>query len=110
MEYMDGGDLSDLMKDNSNLPLDFKIHYLLQIADVLNALHQPEKNLNPFGIDYNPIIYSDIKPQNILLKTKFIKDSNIEKYPDLKIIDFGVSGIKGKNAFGGIHVYMQILN
>ena len=24
MEYMDGGDLSDLMENNSNLPLDFK--------------------------------------------------------------------------------------
>ena len=105
MEYMDGGDLSDLMEDNSNLPLDFKIHCLLQIADGLNALHEPEKNLNPFGIDYNPIIHSDLKPQNILLKTKFINDSNIEKYPDLKIIDFGVSGIKGKNVFGGTCLY-----
>ena len=28
MEYMDGGDLSDLKEDNSNLPLDFKIHCL----------------------------------------------------------------------------------
>ena len=103
MEYMDGGDLSDLMKVNSSLPLEFKIHCLLQIADGLNALHEPMNNLNPFGIDYNPINHFDLKPQNILLKTKFIKEANIENYPDLKIIDFGASGIIGKddNQFGG---------
>ena len=29
IEYMDGGDLSDLMEEKSNLLLDFKIHCLL---------------------------------------------------------------------------------
>ena len=33
MEYLSGGDLEEVMKNNKNLPLDSKIHILLEIAD-----------------------------------------------------------------------------
>ena len=85
MEYLEGGDLEKAMRNDTNFPLDFKIHILLEIADGLIALHNPKEYLNPHGISHSPIVHGDLKPSNILL-TK-------ERYPNVKITDFGVSGI-----------------
>ena len=85
MEYLSGGDLEEVMKNNKNLPLDSKIHILLEIADGLIALHNPNEYLNPLGIDHSPIVHGDLKPANILLTEG--------RYPNVKITDFGISGI-----------------
>ena len=88
MEYLSGGNLAEAIEKN-NLSLDTKIHILLEIADGLIALHNPKEYLNPLGIDHSPIVHGDLKPANILLTH--------EKYPKVKITDFGLSGIiKGK--------------
>lgn len=85
MEYLDGGDLAKAINSNEIIPLDYKIHILLEIADGLIALHNPKEYLNPLGIDHSPIVHGDLKPSNILLKDG--------RYPNVKITDFGISGI-----------------
>ena len=79
MEYMKGGNLSNVLYNNKNLSLQFKIYCLFEICNGLELLH--EKN----------IIHGDLKSINILLDKKYNGDDN---YPTLKLSDFGLSGIK----------------
>ena len=92
MEYLDGGDLTKVIDSNEIIPLDYKIHILLEIADGLIALHNPKEYLNPLGIDHSPIVHGDLKPSNILLKDG--------RYPNVKITDFGISGIVKEKLIG----------
>ena len=85
MEYLSGGNLEEKMSRNEIIPFDSKIHILLEIADGLIALHNPQEYLNPLGIDHSPIVHADLKPANILLSE--------DRYPNVKITDFGISGI-----------------
>ena len=79
MEYMKVGSLANVIYNNKNLSLYFKIYCLFEICNGLQFLH-----------DRN-IIHGDLKSLNILLDKEYEGESN---YPILKISDFGLSGIK----------------
>ena len=79
MEYMEGGNLTNVIYNNKKLTLYFKIYCLFQICDGLQFLHDRQ------------IIHGDLKSLNILLDKKY---NGGENYPTLKLSDFGMSGIK----------------
>jgi 3-phosphoinositide dependent protein kinase-1 len=54
MEYVERGELSDVIK-NRSLPLNLVKHYIAEIVNALESLHA--KN----------IVHRDLKPQNILI-------------------------------------------
>jgi len=74
MEFIDGIDLEEILKKEGNpgLSEDKVVRYALQILDVLAYLH----NQNP------PVIYRDIKPSNIMIRTS-------DERPIL--VDFGIA-------------------
>jgi len=73
MEYIDGVALSDLFDiHNQQFPLDLIIHIGKQVSDVIAFLHTREPH---------PIIYRDLKPGNILIKSDHT----------VKLIDFGTA-------------------
>ena len=80
MEYMEGGNLTNVIYNNKNISLYFKIYCLFQICDGLKFLHDKQ------------IIHGDLKSLNILLDTKYNGDD--KDFPTLKLTDFGISGIK----------------
>jgi serine/threonine protein kinase len=55
MAYVDGGDLTQLMRKEGRLPLDRVLHIMRQLAAALAAAH---------GVN---VVHRDLKPQNILL-------------------------------------------
>lgn len=69
MEYIDGGSLDALVRQEGPLPPKRAIHLICQVAEALQALHDRKT------------MHLDIKPANILLR-----DEN-----DVVLIDFGVS-------------------
>ena len=77
MEYLDGGDLEKLVKDN-NAPLSEAkaLSLIVPIAHAVCLLHSGEKR----------ILHLDIKPDNIVMKTDEISGTS---YPVL--IDFGTA-------------------
>ena len=79
MEYMEGGNLTNVIYNNKKLTLYFKVYCLFQICDGLKFLHDRQ------------IIHGDLKSLNILLDSKY---DGGENYPTLKLTDFGISGIK----------------
>lgn len=73
MEFIEGNTLeTEVLKEQSYLPLGTVIHYALQIADVLDYLH----NQKP-----SPIIFRDLKPANVM----------ITREGRVKLIDFGIA-------------------
>ncbi len=74
MEYLDGGSLSDRMKDG--LTLSEAIAVVVQIADALQFAHD------------NGVVHRDLKPGNILFRGK--------KTPVLT--DFGIARVAGSDA------------
>lgn len=56
LEYIDGGTLADLMRDQRQLPLEIVLKIALELADALSRAHHLK------------IIHRDIKPANILLQ------------------------------------------
>jgi len=69
MEYHGGGTLADLVKDGGGLPERQAVHYIRQIADALQYIH--ERSMN----------HLDVKPGNVLLDEK----------GNAMLIDFGLS-------------------
>lgn len=68
MEYVDGRNLNDFLKENP--PLTERKKVLLQLLEVIEYIHK------------NDIIHNDIKPGNILIS--YLNN-------DVKLIDFGLS-------------------
>lgn len=77
MEYLDGGDLEKLVKDNKGPLSEAKaLSLIVPIAHAVCLLHSGEKR----------ILHLDIKPDNIVMKTDEISGTS---YPVL--IDFGTA-------------------
>ena len=73
MEYVDGSDLSALVKKNGPLPMDKAVNYILQAARGLEFAHA------------EGVVHRDIKPANLLL----------DKKGTVKILDMGLARIHG---------------
>lgn len=67
-QYIEGETLSNYVKVNGILKEDTIIHYSIQICDLIHYLHSNER----------PILYLDLKPDNIIITQS-----------ELKLIDFG---------------------
>jgi uncharacterized protein (TIGR03067 family) len=73
MEYVEGSDLSAIVKKDGPLPLDQAVNYILQTAQGLQAAHA------------EGIVHRDIKPANLLL----------DKKGTVKILDMGLARVGG---------------
>jgi serine/threonine protein kinase len=73
MQFVDGGDLSDLVKKSGPLSVEHACDYVLQAAKGLAFAHA------------EGVIHRDIKPANLLLDKKGI----------VKILDMGLARIEG---------------
>ena len=73
MEYVEGSDLSALVKKNGPLPVEQAVNFILQTARGLEAAHA------------EGIVHRDIKPANLLL----------DKKGTVKILDMGLARISG---------------
>lgn len=80
MEYIDGGDLEDLMKDDK-LKIIQSLDYAIQFCNGMEYAYEVSK-----------MVHRDIKPGNILLT----------KEGTLKITDFGVATTAQNEKFGGL--------
>ncbi len=69
MEYIDGPNLQQWLKQNKKLPLKLIINLFVQLLKALHTAHT------------NGIIHRDLKPENILVKTPH----------SLKLTDFGIA-------------------
>jgi serine/threonine protein kinase len=72
MEYVDGSDLSALVKQNGPFPVDQAVGYILQAARGLEFAHS------------EGVIHRDIKPANLL----------VDKKGTIKILDMGLARIE----------------
>ncbi len=73
MEYVDGHDLSALLRDRGPLPFDETIGYMIQAAEGLAYAHG------------EGIVHRDIKPANLL----------VDKRGAVKILDMGLARVDG---------------
>ncbi len=71
MDYIEGETLANVLKTDGPQPQELVVEWALQLCDVLDYLHTRQP----------PIIYRDMKPENVMLK------------PDgtIKLIDFGIA-------------------
>jgi outer membrane protein assembly factor BamB/predicted Ser/Thr protein kinase len=72
MEYINGSDLELLMSKTKELPLEKVIEWAIDLAEVLDYLH----NQRP-----DPIIFRDMKPSNVM----------IDSLGKVRLIDFGIA-------------------
>lgn len=83
MEYIEGRDLSKLLRDQGPLPIDLACNYIRQTAVGLHYAHQ------------NGLIHRDIKPHNLVVTHRHYKSQkqqdNSEAPGELKILDLGVA-------------------
>ncbi len=76
MEYIDGKDLSDVLRETGPLAAVRVCHVLVQVCSALVEAHS------------KGVIHRDIKPENILVSQQF-------DYPDfVKVLDFGLAKLK----------------
>lgn len=95
-EFIDGQNLCDYRKEVSSISQNQIINLACQVCDLINYLHSLEK----------PILYLDLKPNNII-----IKDGNI------KLIDFGsaisltkeetIESYQGTKGYAGPELYKK---
>nr|XP_026695246.1 receptor-interacting serine/threonine-protein kinase 1-like isoform X2 [Ciona intestinalis] len=75
MEFLEGGNLHDLIRSNEDLPWTERLRLLRELISAINYLHNHDKN--------KAFIHGDIKPPNTLLT----------KLRVLKLADFGAVNI-----------------
>src|SRR6202041_3110020 len=89
MEFVDGEDMSSLMRRIGRLPADKALEIARQVCAGLAAAHE------------HGIIHRDLKPANIMLDGR----------GRVRITDFGLAGLatemKGENARAGTPAYMS---
>lgn len=78
MEYVEGRDLSAIVKDRGPLPIDEAIHYIRQAAMGLGYAHS------------QGIVHRDIKPANLL----------VDALGTVKILDMGLARVDDDDAAG----------
>lgn len=90
MEYIDGKNLKEIIKEKGAFNLEDTLNYSLQIAEALQNAHR------------NHIVHRDIKPQNIMLTN----DKRI------KVTDFGIARAAttstvttSSNVLGSVHYF-----
>jgi len=82
MEYLEGQDLSELLKQRGRLPVHEAVEYILQACEAIGEAHS-------YGI-----VHRDIKPANLFLA------QGPGGAPTIKVLDFGVSKILDLDAQG----------
>jgi len=73
MEYLEGGDLAQVLAERGELPLGDAVGYLLQACEAIAEAHA-------LGI-----VHRDIKPANLFLARR------TSGKPSIKVLDFGIS-------------------
>jgi CheY-like chemotaxis protein/tRNA A-37 threonylcarbamoyl transferase component Bud32 len=73
MDYIEGWNLGDVIRQQGAFPLDFAVSMAIQICDGIAHAHA------------NGILHRDLKPANVLLKR------NDDREPVVKIVDFGLA-------------------
>lgn len=73
MEFIEGGDLADLLERNGKMSLQQAISLLIPIADALDYAHA------------RGVVHRDVKPGNVLLHTTSRSDWSA------KVVDFGIA-------------------
>ena len=76
MEYLEGLNLRQLLRESGPLPLDVVVNYVLQACEGLAEAHR------------DGVVHRDLKPANLFL-TKHLDGGDL-----LKILDFGVSKLR----------------
>ena len=78
MEYVEGEDLSDLIRAGA-LPVDQAVDIALAICETLQHAHTLEVTID--GKEYRGIVHGDIKPKNIRIDTQ----------NRVRVMDFGIA-------------------
>ncbi|HTA92424.1 MAG TPA: serine/threonine-protein kinase [Polyangiaceae bacterium] len=78
MEYLEGSDLSQLLKEHGTLPTEEAIEYVLQACEAIAEAHS-------LGI-----VHRDLKPANLYLIRR------PDGTPSVKVLDFGISKWTGR--------------
>ncbi|RYZ33083.1 MAG: hypothetical protein EOP49_36460, partial [Sphingobacteriales bacterium] len=73
MEYLEGGELGEYLKERGQLTESEALGIFKQLVDAVHFCHM------------NKIIHRDLKLENILFESK---DSNV-----IKVVDFGIAGL-----------------
>jgi serine/threonine protein kinase/cytochrome c-type biogenesis protein CcmH/NrfG len=79
LEYIQGQDLSELLKDLGPIPLDMALSMLLDVSFALSFAHS------------KGIIHRDIKPHNVMLTSQNV----------IKLIDFGIAQTTQESTYRG---------
>lgn len=85
MQFIDGEDLSDVLKRDGAFPLEKVMHWTLSLLDALDYLHSHEP----------PIIHRDIKPHNLKLTAR----------GEIILLDFGLAKLNYDDKTGEISVF-----
>ncbi len=73
LEYLDGKDLSEVLKEQGPLPVHIAVMFILQAIEAIAEAHATK------------LIHRDLKPQNLFLTHR------VNGEPLVKVLDFGIS-------------------
>jgi serine/threonine-protein kinase len=81
MEYLEGIDLSRLVKESGTLPVAEAKEYIRQAAAGLQCIHE------------NGMVHRDIKPSNLMVSRRVVSGESGTSHP-LKILDLGLARLQ----------------